>query len=342
MNEVFSPQRLRLLIWGDLVAGYRSLLVVSSALAGVILVAALATHGGAPHDGDFYRRCFGLALFVWGLVASSRAFRPLHDRTRNEAYLLIPASALEKTLARLLAVTVGLVAYLLVFIGLVSVVVDTLNLVLYGDRHAFFDPFDRTVWSSIFVYIILQSFYFLGGAWFRRAHFVKTTLALTLAVAGFALLRRGHGTNRLRGLLAGCRGRVLRSGAARTGARERNGSRRSRDHAPAAARLLVDRMASRGRGPGQRWSLASPRASICKSRTRSANGSSMAIGGAGERIPSIRELAVELGVNPNTVTKSYQRLMDRGIISRPKRSWLLRGRRRPRAGIAGDEGGVPA
>ena len=35
---------------------------------------------------------------------------------------------------------------------------------------------------------------------------------------------------------------------------------------------------------------------------------------AGERIPSIRELAVELGVNPNTVTKSYQRLMDRGII----------------------------
>ena len=36
---------------------------------------------------------------------------------------------------------------------------------------------------------------------------------------------------------------------------------------------------------------------------------------AGERVPSIRELAVELGVNPNTVTKSYQQLVDRGIIS---------------------------
>ena len=34
----------------------------------------------------------------------------------------------------------------------------------------------------------------------------------------------------------------------------------------------------------------------------------------GERIPSIRELAVSLGVNPNTVTKSYQALTDRGII----------------------------
>ena len=35
----------------------------------------------------------------------------------------------------------------------------------------------------------------------------------------------------------------------------------------------------------------------------------------GERIPSIRELAVELGVNPNTVTKSYQALLDRNVIN---------------------------
>lgn len=34
----------------------------------------------------------------------------------------------------------------------------------------------------------------------------------------------------------------------------------------------------------------------------------------GERIPSIRELAVDIGVNPNTVTKSYQSLMEREII----------------------------
>lgn len=34
----------------------------------------------------------------------------------------------------------------------------------------------------------------------------------------------------------------------------------------------------------------------------------------GERIPSIRELAVNLGVNPNTVTRSYQSLLDREII----------------------------
>jgi GntR family transcriptional regulator len=34
----------------------------------------------------------------------------------------------------------------------------------------------------------------------------------------------------------------------------------------------------------------------------------------GQRIPSIRELATGIGVNPNTVTKSYQALLDREII----------------------------
>ena len=35
---------------------------------------------------------------------------------------------------------------------------------------------------------------------------------------------------------------------------------------------------------------------------------------SGERIPSIRELAVAIGVNPNTVTKSYQALLDQSVI----------------------------
>ena len=46
---------------------------------------------------------------------------------------------------------------------------------------------------------------------------------------------------------------------------------------------------------------------------------------AGERIPSIRELAIDLGVNPNTVTKSYQALMDRGIIENQRgRGYFVR------------------
>jgi DNA-binding transcriptional regulator YhcF (GntR family) len=34
----------------------------------------------------------------------------------------------------------------------------------------------------------------------------------------------------------------------------------------------------------------------------------------GDRIPSVREMAVSLGVNPNTVTRSYQSLLESSII----------------------------
>lgn len=34
----------------------------------------------------------------------------------------------------------------------------------------------------------------------------------------------------------------------------------------------------------------------------------------GERIPSVRELAAEMGVNPNTIVRSYAELQTRGII----------------------------
>jgi GntR family transcriptional regulator len=36
--------------------------------------------------------------------------------------------------------------------------------------------------------------------------------------------------------------------------------------------------------------------------------------GAGEGIPSVRELAVRLRVNPATVSKAYQRLVDQGLL----------------------------
>ena len=194
MNDTFSAHRLWLLLRGDFITGWRSVLMISGALAGIILLAAMIAPADHAFDADlhdgpsFHRALFTAALFVWGIVASSRALRPLHDRTRNEAWLLLPASALEKTLARLLAVTVGLVTWLLVFSTVVSIVVESLNLLFVGKRHAFFDPFDPIVWQRISLFIVLQSIYFLGGAWFRRAHFIKTTLAITLATIGMAAL----------------------------------------------------------------------------------------------------------------------------------------------------------
>jgi hypothetical protein len=48
-----------------------------------------------------------------------------------------------------------------------------------------FSPLDATVWSVIPYYITVQSYFFLGAAWFRKFHFVKTVLACAMLACGF-------------------------------------------------------------------------------------------------------------------------------------------------------------
>ena len=188
MNEIFSPRRLELLIRNDAIAGYRSLLTTSATLAGIILIIAMFSRGSASGNENFYLVCFIGMLLTWGPIASSRSFNELHDKTENESYLLLPASALEKTVARLLSVTVIFVGYLLVFTSLTSVVVESVNSLLFGQRNQWFDPFDSLGWSLFGHFVVVQSLYFLGAAWFRKNHFIKTTLAITIACIGLTVL----------------------------------------------------------------------------------------------------------------------------------------------------------
>ena len=186
MNRHFSIHRLWWLLRDDLTAGYRTLLMVSATLAGVIVIASLPFGGGEGAQ-SFYTSWFRGMLFVWGVIASSRAFAELHDKNRNGAYLLLPASAIEKTLARLLAVTAGLTLYLLIFTTGVSILADGVHRLFLGLSLGLFNPLDPQIRPVIGGYVFLQSFFFLGAAWFRRRHFIKTALAITLVAIGLAL-----------------------------------------------------------------------------------------------------------------------------------------------------------
>ena len=187
MNPHFSFERLAWLLRADLANGYRSLLTVSATLAGVMLVASLISFDSIAASRGFFASWYGGMLYIWGIIATSRAFTELHDKARNEAYLLIPASAFEKTIARLLAVTVGLSVYLLVFTTAVSLLIWLVHRVLAGTGFGLFNPLDPRLWPVITGYLFLQSFYFLGAAWFARRHLVKTTLVIVLAGIGLGV-----------------------------------------------------------------------------------------------------------------------------------------------------------
>jgi len=187
VSEIFSSSRFGILLRNDAISGYRSLLTASATLAGLLLVGVLLSRGEISYHEYFYLAEFVTMLLIWGPIASSRSFKELHNKTENEAYLLLPASALEKICARLLFATLFFYAYLLVFIGLTSVVVESLNAMLFGQQNQRFNPLDAMEWHIFGHFLVIQSLYFLGAAWFRKNHFIKTTLAITIACIGLAL-----------------------------------------------------------------------------------------------------------------------------------------------------------
>ena len=190
MNEIFSARRLGLLLRNDLIGRYRAFLMVSAVFAALMLVGSMLNNAlGQPPmgGGNSYFYAFPALLFMWGTAVASRAFTELHAKTQNEAYLLLPASDVEKTVARLLTVTVGFFVYLLIYVTLVSWVVETLNLLLFDMQDRPFNPFDVNAALVIGHYLVAQSIFFLGAAWFRKSHYWKTWLALiVIGIACFA------------------------------------------------------------------------------------------------------------------------------------------------------------
>jgi hypothetical protein len=186
VNDQLSLRRLVWVLRNDVMRSYRSWLVISGTTALIaLLVSVLAAYDGVVGNW-FYPTLFLAMLFSWGTIGTSLAFADLHDRTTNAAFLLLPASALEKTVSRLLLTTVGLFVYLLLLTTVLSGLLEGINMVAFGVRRELFVPFDRVAWMMLPHYLVAQSLFFLGAAWFRKVHFVKTVGSALLIVFALA------------------------------------------------------------------------------------------------------------------------------------------------------------
>jgi hypothetical protein len=179
VSEILKLRRLWLLLRGDFVADWRVDVIVCGALTAVMLIVSMITVLQGGEREDFYLPWYFGGLFIWGPIAASYSFKELHDKARNEAYLMLPASALEKVLARLLQVTIIFFAFLLIFMTLASALIESTNWLVFGRRNGLFDASHEAVWAPVGHFLIVVSLYFLGAAWFRKLHFLKTALMLT-------------------------------------------------------------------------------------------------------------------------------------------------------------------
>ena len=187
MNDQLSLQRFGYVLRNDVMRIYRGAALVSGTAALVALVVSLvdAYDGSVGQEPLFYRVFFIAMLFAWGTIATSICFSDLHGRTTNTAFLLLPASALEKTASRVLLYTIGLVGYLLLFTTLLSFVLEGINTLWIGQRRGFFSPLDGFDWPLLPHFVVAQALFFLGAAWFRKVWWIKTLGAVIGIAIGF-------------------------------------------------------------------------------------------------------------------------------------------------------------
>lgn len=187
MNDQLSLHRIVLLLRSDVLRSQRTWLIAAGTAALVaLLLSSLGAMDGYVGGVGFYRTVFIASLFALGTLATSDAFSDLHGRSTNTAFLMLPASALEKTLVRLLATTVGLIVCLLVLTTVLSWVLEGINMVAFGVRRSFFVPWDRVAWMLVPHYLVAQGLFFLGAAWFRKLHYIKTVGTVLLIWFGLA------------------------------------------------------------------------------------------------------------------------------------------------------------
>jgi hypothetical protein len=183
-------QRLAWVLRADVLRNYRSWLVATGTLAMVALV--ISVFGAYDRDvgNEFYFVLFSVALFGLGPLVTSQVFLDLHGRATNTALLLLPASALEKTLSRLLLATVGFVAYLGVLTTVLSWVLEAINALVFGVSRELYTALEGA-WVILPHYLVVQSLFFLGAAWFRKLHYIKTIGSVLLIACGLGAIAVG-------------------------------------------------------------------------------------------------------------------------------------------------------
>lgn len=130
---------------------------------------------------------FDLYLFLGGAIITSQSFRDIHAPETAMNWLTVPASKLEKLLVLLWFTSLGYALFLIVFFTLASPVVEGVLRLIFGRNNLFFKPFHVDHLQSIAGYLLVQSIFFLGSAYFKSHRFIKTFLALCLVTSGLLL-----------------------------------------------------------------------------------------------------------------------------------------------------------
>lgn len=175
-----SFNRLYQLIKIDIITNKKNILVTSAAF--IVILALLPFHVSGSAD------AYSWILYIGGFMITNQALNEMHDHRKAFSYLTLPCSNFERFLSKFLLTTIIFAIALLAVFYFFSVLSVVTNGLFFHRDVAVFDLASMGLWIDIGKYIILQSIFLLGAAYFQKHSVTKTTLALGCLFIVLAIL----------------------------------------------------------------------------------------------------------------------------------------------------------
>ena len=188
ITRYMSVERLWFLLKRDFRRQWKDYLVTMGGLCGPFLIIMIINAKTGTISPSIHYAYMSLILYVLGPILTSMAFRDAHKKLLNHDWLMLPASTLEKFIDKLVFYAAVFPVVSIAVYTVFTLVARLVIQVILGEYYPWFNPFDYIIWKMVLHYIIAQSVFLLGAAWFKSNNFIKTLLALFVVSMIISLL----------------------------------------------------------------------------------------------------------------------------------------------------------
>lgn len=186
-NNILDLRRLYYLVRRQILSSSKIWLIGFGAVAGSLLLITLLSALPQPAETRDLSGLYYVVLFLGGYVFTSQVFSELHTPQRSIQFLSLPVSTTERLLSAWLITAVIFPLAAVLGMALVVLLANLISLLAFGVG-PFEQVFHEASWTVVKVYVVTQSVFLLGAAYFRKNNFLKTVLALFVISMAFQLV----------------------------------------------------------------------------------------------------------------------------------------------------------
>ncbi len=170
----------------------KGLIIYAAVIFGILLLPSLAraSANSIPNSmiDPAYKNLFRNFLFLGGFIMTSLSFsETMHSKVKQHTWLMLPVHAHEKLITHIIYFGIIYPIVLMLFFFLSSIIIEGINTLSFGRHALIFNILDPVNWKMVLHYLVLQSIFLLGAAYFKSTHFIKTVLVIMAGVIVLSL-----------------------------------------------------------------------------------------------------------------------------------------------------------